>query len=102
MTARPSVGELVFAPISLSSVTPIVFGEARGVVLDEPSQTQAVVYSTREAAEQALATPQLWHPNNARVARVAQLVYLGRGRPCFTFATDEEADAHRRAVRGLP
>lgn len=102
MIQRPSVGDVVFAPISLSSAHPLVFGEARGVLLDTPSQEQAVVYSTREAAEEALRHEPAWHPNNAHVVRVAELIYRGRGVPRFEFATDEEADAHRRAIRGLP
>lgn len=100
MTARPSVGDVVFAPISLSSAHPLVFGEARGVLLDEPSQEQAVVYSTREAAEAALGSTQ-WHPNNARAVRVAELVYRGRGAPRFAFANDAEEALHARAMRGL-
>lgn len=100
MIQRPQTGEEYFAPVSLSSTEPLVFGERRGVLVDTPSQTAAVVYSTRDAAEGALGDPAVWHPTNAAALRVARVRYLGAARLLtrFEFADEDERAAHLAAI----
>lgn len=98
--ARPEIGTEYFAPIALSSVQPIVWGEARGILVDEPSQSAGVVYSTREAADAALADPTVWAPSNAAHVRVARLRYRGVGAwGRFDFADEAERTAHLEATQ---
>lgn len=66
---RPVAGRVYWAPTANSCESvPLIFGENHGVIVDGESQDVAVVYTTRELAEAALADPLRWHPNN--VARV--------------------------------
>lgn len=99
-TDRPVIGEIYYAPIALFSTVPLLFGERRGIVVNTPSQDVAVVYTTREAADAALADPIVWSPSNAQRARVARLRYRGllAGTARLDFATDAERDAHRSAA----
>lgn len=97
---RPTPGSTYYAPIHLGSRYPLVFGEEHGLIIDQPTQALGVVYSTREAAEAALADLNTWSSENARYARIARLVYLGtimQGRSGIAFATQEDADAHQAA-----
>lgn len=98
---RPKPGVTYYAPISLACLWPLVFGEYAGIVVDQPSQTVGVVYSTREAAEAAFADPTVWGDGNRKHARIAALTYRGtimRGRGGFAFATEAEMVAHDQAA----
>jgi len=97
---RPTPGSTYYAPIHIGSRYPLVFGEEYGLIIDQPTQAVGVVYSTQEAAEEALADLGTWHPDNARHARIARLVHCGtimQGRSGLAFATQEDADAHQAA-----
>jgi hypothetical protein len=91
---RPTVGAVYFAPIHIATHQPLIMGERRGIIVDEPSQDCAVVYSTREAAAEALADPATWHPVNAAKYRIARVRYLGGS---FAFADADEREAHTDA-----
>lgn len=55
-------GRVYWAPTSLSSKSPLIPGEARGFLVDLPSQQRAVVYTSRELAEAAFYDERCWHP----------------------------------------
>lgn len=72
--ALPVVGAVYWAPVSLACVSvPLISGERRGVVVDTRTQDRAVVYSSRELAEAALADPAVWAPGNVERVRVAAI-----------------------------
>lgn len=99
--ARPQAQVTYYAPIALASLWPLIYGEHHGVIVDGPSQSQGVVYGTREAAEAALTNPAIWNPKNAQNARVAALTYQGDIKPSqsgFAFATADEMTDHEIAV----
>lgn len=80
---RPVVGETYYAPvlrIGAGGAAPIVPGEYHGVIVDGVSQAVAVVYSTRERAEAALADPAVWHPANVARVYVAAVVAVSSRR----------------------
>lgn len=54
---RPIPGVTYYAPIALASRWPLIFGERQGVIVDQPSHEQGVVYSTRAAAVRAFSDP---------------------------------------------
>lgn len=98
---RPQANVTYYAPIAVASRWPLIFGENWGVIVNGPSQDQGVVYSTREAAEDAFANPAVWGDGNRAYARVAALTYQGdimQGSSGFAFATTEEMAAHDAAV----
>ena len=75
---RPERGEVYFAPVAPDTVVPIVWGEHHGIVVDTPSQSVAVVYSTPELAAAALRDPAVWSPANAARVEIRALRYRGR------------------------
>lgn len=100
-TTRPVPGVTYYAPIALASRWPLIFGEGHGVIVDQTSQEQGVVYSTREGAATAFADPRVWGDGNAAYARLAALTYQGQlmpGRSGFAFATAREMTDHDHAV----
>lgn len=94
---RPTKGTVYYAPVALGSTEPLVFGERHGILVDERSQSQAVVYSTRDTAEAAFADRAVWSENSARRTRIAAIRYVGAGLQSFEFATEGERDAHVHA-----
>jgi hypothetical protein len=92
---RPTNGTTYFAPCSLASTRPLIFGQFHGVIVDDPSQQVAVVYTTRDAADKAFADRSQWSEKSAAHARVGRLIYEGGW---FRFADQAEADAHRAAA----
>lgn len=92
---RPKNGATYYAPCSLASTRPLLFGQFHGVIVDDPSQEVAVVYTTREAADKAFSDRARWSERNAAKARVARLIFDGGW---FRFADQAEADAHRAAA----
>ncbi|UAJ81723.1 hypothetical protein IT072_20920 (plasmid) [Leifsonia sp. ZF2019] len=92
---RPKNGATYYAPCSLASNRPLLFGQFHGVIVDDPSQGAAVVYTTREAADQALADRDQWAEQNVGQARVSRLIFDGGW---FRFADQAEAVAHRAAA----
>lgn len=98
---RPMPGITYYAPIALANRWPLIFGERQGVIVDQTSQEQGVVYSTREGAAAAFADPCVWGDGNDAHARLAALTYQGElmpGRSGFAFATTREMTDHDHAV----
>ena len=84
---RPVTGRVYWAPINIevSGAVPIVYGEHHGVVVDTPSQTVGVVYSSRERAVAAVSDPAVWHPSYLPHVTVCAIVARSARR--FEFAT---------------
>lgn len=84
---RPTVGHVYYAPTSPAcEPSPLVPGIAHGVIVDDPSQDVAVVYTTRERAESAMADPAQWHPDMAARYQVRAIAYTGTGAYRFVWA----------------
>lgn len=91
---RPEHGKIYFAPINAqySSEYPIVYGQTRGSVVDMRTQQQAVVYSTRELAEEALADPAQWHPEVVKELTIRAVT--PRGQYQYDWADEQKEQPH--------